>query len=190
MQEKKTVLSASVTILLWHLQGKTFKELLGFRYSYLTNQNEQKQLRKKEKTGELIPTEVQRKIDELPITYSAIPHSLPNSELKSPLPSKFRGKTMKSLNYDLIVYDTYDFLDKVISFSLSDLYTPAFYQYFIKKGDPRTHMMVNYFKYGTNDEVEIWLLRCGFSIEEAELIKPFVNNINENETIFSKSYMN
>jgi len=184
---EKTVLSASVTILLWQIQGKTFKELLGFRYSYLTNQSEQRRLRRKEKSGELTSAQAQSMIDELAITYSAIPYSLPNSELKSPLPSRFRGKKMESFNYDLVVYDTYDFLDKVISFSLSDLYTAAFDQYFIKTGDPRANMMVNYFKYGTNEEVEIWLMRYGFSIEEAEVIKPFVNSINENEIIFTES---
>lgn len=181
-----TVLSASITILLWQIQGKTFKELLGFRYSYLTNQKEQRKIKRKVKSGEITPLDAQRQIEELPITYSAIPHSLPNSELKSTLPSRFRGSKMNSFNYDLVVYDTYDFLDKVISFSLSDLYIAAFSEYYIETADPRSRLMVNYFQYGTNDEIEIWLMRYGFSIEEAEIIKIFVDDINENEIVFSE----
>lgn len=184
---EKTVLSASITILLWQIQGKTFKELLGFRYSYLTNQSKQRELRRNVKNGELTSEQAQRKIDGLSITYSAIPYSLPNSKLKSSLPSRFKGKKMGKFNYDLVVYDTYDFLDKVISFSLSDLYTAAFDQYFIKTGDYRSKMMVNYFKYGTNEEVEIWLMRYGFSIEDAEVIKPFVESISEDEIVFLES---
>ena len=47
--------------------------------------------------------------------------------------------------------------------------------------------MVDYFRYGTNDNKEIWLMRYGFSIEEAELIKKFVSTIDENEILFLTS---
>ena len=94
---------------------------------------------------------------------------------------------MKDFNYDLVVYDTYDFLDKVISFSLSDIFVAAFDQFYIRTNDFRAKDMVNYFRYGTNDNDEIWLMRYGFSIEEAGLIKKFVSQIDENEILFSAS---
>ncbi len=184
---EKTVLSASVTILLWQIQGKTFKELLGLRYSYLTNQVKQRKIKKRFKAGEMTEAECDELIKNLPITYSVIPHSLPNSDLKKSLPSRFKGSNMQNFNYDLVVYDTYDFLDKVISFSLADMYVAAFDQYFIQTNDIRAKSMVNYFRYGTNDEKEIWLMRYGFSIEEAEVIKPHVLAIDENEILFENS---
>ena len=184
---EKTVLSASITILLWQIQGKTFKELLGLRYRYLSNQQEQRNLRRKFRLGEITLAECESAIDNIPITYSAIPHSLPNSTLRSTLPSRFKRMRMKDFNYDLVVYDTYDFLDKVISFSLSDIFVAAFDQFYIRTNDFRAKNMVNYFRYGTNDNEEIWLMRYGFSIEEAELIKPYVATIDENEILFSTS---
>ncbi|PKH86878.1 DEAD/DEAH box helicase [Colwellia sp. Bg11-28] len=184
---EKTVLSASITILLWQIQGKTFKELLGLRYSYLTKQDEQRKIRKQHKAGIIPLDECNKLIGQLAITYSAIPHSLPDSKLTSPLPSRFRRKTISDFNYDLIVYDTYDFLDKVISFSLADVFIAAFDQYHEVSQDVRASEMVNYFKYGTNDEKEIWLLRYGFSIEEAEKIKELVLSIDENEIIFDEN---
>lgn len=184
---EKTVLSASITILLWQIQGKTFKELLGLRYSYLTNQQEQRKLRRQVRLGEITLADCERAIDDIAITYSAIPYSLPNSSLKKTLPSRFERMKMKDINYDLIVYDTYDFLDKVISFSLADIFVAAFDQFYIRTNDFRAKQMVNYFRYGTNDDKEIWLMRYGFSIEEAELIKTYVSTIDENEILFSTS---
>lgn len=187
---EKTVLSASITILLWQIQGKSFKELLGLRYSYLTKQKEQRRLKKELRQGKLTKEDCSNKIDNLPIEYSVIPHSLPNSKLRSRLPSRFSGLKMKNLNYDLIVYDTYDFLDKVISFSLADIFIAAFDQFYLKTSDTRAKQMVKYLRYGTSEDVEIWLLRYGFSIEEAELIKTHVSTIDEAEIVFSKSVYN
>ena len=182
---EKTVLSASITILLWQIEGKTFKELLGLRYSYLTNQKEQRRLRRQARLGNITPEVCEKAIGNISITYSAIPFSLPNSSLKKTLPSRFGRKKMKDFNYDLIVYDTYDFLDKVISFSLADVFVAAFDQYYVMTGDVRAKEMVNYFRYGTNDAKEIWLIRYGFSIEEVELIKKLVLEVDENEIVFS-----
>ena len=110
---------------------------------------------------------------------------------------KIREKQHRNLNCQktyqnfwdgvLVVYDTYDFLDKVISFSLSDIFVAAFDQFYIRTNDFRAKDMVNYFRYGTNDNDEIWLMRYGFSIEEAGLIKKFVSQIDENEILFSAS---
>jgi superfamily II DNA/RNA helicase len=186
---EKAVLSASITILLWQIQGKTFKELLGLRYSYLTNQKDQRKLISQARLGTISWEDCMKQIEAMPINYSAIPHILPDADLKTTLPSRFQRKRMKDFNYDLLVYDTYDFLDKVISFSLSDVFVAAFDQFYAQTADPRAKKMVNYFRFGTNEEHEIWLMRYGFSIEEVELIKSFVNRIDENEILFSDSLL-
>lgn len=181
---EKMVLSASITILLWQIQGKSFRELLGLRYSYLTNQKKQRKLKKQKREGKITIDYCNSAIDNLPIEYSVIPYSLPDSTLKTRLPSRFGRMKMKDFNYDLMVYDTYDFLDKVISFSLADIFIAAFDQFHTQTNDDRAKEMVNYLRYGTNEDKEIWLMRYGFSIEEAELIKVHVKTIDENEILF------
>lgn len=130
---EKTVLSASITILLWQIQGKSFKELLGLRYSYLTNQKKQRNFKRQARLGKTTEADCKKAINNITIEYSAIPHSLPNSTLRKSLPSRFARKKVKDFNYDLLVYDTYDFLDKVISFSLADIFVAAFDQFYIRK---------------------------------------------------------
>lgn len=87
---------------------------------------------------------------------------------------------------------------KDIAFEFASWVSPSFKIYLIKEFqrlkdleqkqlDWRAKDMVNYFRYGTNDETEIWLMRCGFSIEEVELIKDYVSRIDENEILFSSS---
>lgn len=182
---EKIVLSASITILLWQIQGKSFKELLALRYSYLTNQKKQRELQKQFRLRLITKKELNNEIAYIKIEYSAIPYLLPDSTLTYIPPSRFQDFKIKDFNYDLMVYDTYDFLDKVISFSLSDVYVAAFDQFYKQTNDNRAKDMVNYFRYGTNDYIEILLMRYGFSIEEAEIIKNFVKSIDENEILFS-----
>ena len=45
--------------------------------------------------------------------------------------------------------------------------------------------MCKYIRYATVDEVEIWLLRYGFSFEEIEWIKPLVRSIDERRIEFN-----
>ena len=121
------------------------------------------------------------------IEYSAIPYQLPNSRLKQQIPSRFRYASVEDFNYDLLVYDTYDYVDKVISFSLSDVYIAAFGQYYKETKDKRAAAMVKYFAYGTNNPMEILLLRYGFSFEDIEWLKEYVDTIDENKIVFKKS---
>lgn len=186
LKGERATLSAAITILLWQIQGKSFKELLGLRYSYLTNQKEQRLLGRQFRAGEITRSEYIEKVGDINIEYSAIPFVLPDSKLNYVPRSRFSRDKVKDFNYDLMVYDTYDFLDKVISFSLTDVFVAAFDQFFKQTADIRAYEMVNYFRFGTGDETEIWLMRYGFSIEEAETIKEFVLSIDENQIIFTE----
>ena len=42
-----------------------------------------------------------------------------------------------------------------------------------------------YFKYGTDKEREIWMLRYGFSFEETELVSECIDFIDETEIKFN-----
>lgn len=95
------------------------------------------------------------------------------------------GTKGKDVDYDRIVYDTYDFLDKLIGFKLSDLFYAIFHQYYLAYQDNRAERLAKYIKYGTEDSTEIWMLRYGFSFEEIEWLKPCVESIDQTEIRFN-----
>ena len=90
-----------------------------------------------------------------------------------------------AVDYDSVVVDTYDYLDKLIGFRLGDAFFAAFDKYYQKTADQRAKKMCNYIKYGTNDPKEILLIRYGFEFEDFDWIKDVVSSINEDEIVFS-----
>ena len=110
----------------------------------------------------------------------------PNKKLK--VFSMFGKNKTKAIDvdYDRIVFDTYDYLDKIIGFKLSDIFYAAFNEHFEKTNDLRAKRMAQLVKYGTENEKEIWMLRYGFSFEDIEWLEPYIKTISEEEIIFSK----
>lgn len=120
-----------------------------------------------------------KEISSMSVRYSPFPSTLPNKY--APNKSSFeKNLAISKLQYDDVVFDTYDYIDKVIGLSLSDPVCAAFQMYSEKTGDIRAKQMCNYIRYGTNDEIEIWLLRYGFSFEEIAWISELVEYIDEN----------
>lgn len=60
-----------------------------------------------------------------------------------------------------------------------------FYQYYEATSDERALRLAKYFKYGTDKEREIWMLRYGFSFEEIEWVSECVDSIDETEIKFN-----
>ena len=89
------------------------------------------------------------------------------------------------VDYDQVVVDTYDYLDKLIGFRLGDALFAAFDRYRQDTDDERARKMCNYIRYGTDDPKEIMLLRYGFEFEDFEWIKEAVSHIDEDEMIFT-----
>ena len=102
---------------------------------------------------------------------------LPNKTLKCH-PMYPQYMPAKKVDYDRIICDTYDYLDKLVGFRLTDVYCAAFKEYYLRTHDDRAEKMWNYIKYGTNDQKEIWLLRYGLTFEDIEIIKPHVKSID------------
>lgn len=50
--------------------------------------------------------------------------------------------------------------------------------------------MAQYFKYGTDNENEIWMLRYGLSFEDIEILKPYIVSIGQEEIVFSADIQN
>ena len=123
-------------------------------------------------------------LTELRFTQEAFP--IPNKSIKQV--SLFKNFfTYKDFKYDILVFDTYDYLDKIISFSIATPICAAFQKYYENTLDIRALMMKNYIKYGTNDDKEIWLQKYGFGFEDIEWLYPHIKMINENEIIFNNS---
>ena len=95
----------------------------------------------------------------------------------------------KDVDYDRIVFDTYDYIDKLLGFKLSDVFYTAFHKYYEKEGDIRAEKISKYIKYGTDDSTEIWLLRYGLSFEEIETLKPYIKRIDEQEMVVDKQVL-
>ena len=110
---------------------------------------------------------------------------IPNKK-HQPLSLTYRTRAFL-VEYDRIVVDTYDYLDKLIGFRLGDAFFAAFDKYFMATADERAEKMCKYIRYGTNDPKEIMLLRYGFDYEDFDWIKDLVTHIDENEMVLSST---
>lgn len=181
---EQTVLSAAIPLLLWKVQGKSFNETLSLRHAYLTNRDQRRGLRRQLRENKITQTLYDSLLRNIKIKYSAKAESLPNSRLTVAIPLFPKNSSVNEFDYDLLVYDTYDYLDKVISLSLADPLSAALKVFFEETNDERAKVLENYLRYGTNEEVEIWLLKYGFDPEDIEWIVDIVFSIDENGIIF------
>jgi hypothetical protein len=183
---EKGVLSAAITIFLMKIQGRSFKEILAIRYNYITKRSERRTLYRRLRNREINQTQYDSQVSAIEIGFSMAPSTLPNKNLTHSF-NNFNGVKVTDLKYDALVYDTYDYLDKVISFSLTDIFVASFTLYFQKEGDIKAQTLANYMRYGTADDIEILLIRYGFTLDEIDEVSPHVESIDENEIIFKDS---
>lgn len=108
--------------------------------------------------------------------------SLPNRKLNKALPL-FKND---EFDYDALLFDTYDYIDKVWGQSLSPYFIAAFSEYFRLTKDDRAEKLVNIFKYGTTDITEIWLQRYGFSWDDMEWLKPCIQSVSSERIYFNE----
>lgn len=181
-----SVLDTAIPILLWHIQGKSFSEIVSLRYSYLSERDFRRGLRRELKNGKLSRKEYRQQLMNKQIRFSCIAEALPNSRFPVPIPL-FGYKSVTEIDFDLLIYDTYDYIDKVLSLSLKDPLSAAFELYYNRTSNLKAFSLANYIRYGTNDSVEIWLLRYGFTFEEIDWLKPYVLEVDENEILFKKN---
>ncbi|MEP5255479.1 MAG: DEAD/DEAH box helicase [Winogradskyella arenosi] len=169
------VLDTAIKIMLWKVHGKTFKNICWYRYSHVSKTNERIRLEKSGRSTNHITAEF--------ITgYHEIPDK--NHRVYSLFP---QGTKASDVDYDLIMYDTYDFIDKLIGFKLSDIFFASFMKYFTKSKDIRAEKLSKYIRYGTDNERHIWMLRYGMSFEDIELLETHIESIDSEEIIFKNS---
>ncbi len=171
------VLDTAIKIILWKVHGKTFKNICWYRYSHASKTNERANL---EKLGE--------STNQITANFITGYHPIPdkNHNVYSLFPADTRAI---DVDYDLIMTDTYDFIDKLISFKLSDVFYASFIKYFQKEDDPRAEKLAKYIKYGTDIERHIWMLRYGMSFEDIEKLETHIVSINSEEIVFKDSIL-
>lgn len=162
------VFNNAIDIFFHAAQGRSFSEIVGLRYSSITN---------RDKPGEPFAA------------FSQPAKKLPDSSLNV-YGLYEMGTPKRSVSYDSIVYDTYDYMDQVLSFSLSDTFIAAFKIYGERTDDPRAEKIVELFRYNTNNRTHILLLRYGFSPEIIKEVATHIEVIDEDKILWRPSINN
>ncbi|MFQ2685370.1 helicase-related protein [Aeromonas caviae] len=110
---EQSILSAAIPLLLWKIQGKSFSETLSLRHAYLTERESRSRLKRHLRENKISIEEYNKLLDEIKIKTSFRAESLPNVDLKFNDLLFKRGTKVKDFSYDILVYDTYDYLGKV-----------------------------------------------------------------------------
>lgn len=162
---ENAVFSMAIRIFLLLISGKTFKEIAGVRFNYISRRKDGRKGR---------------------AAFSQRASKLPDSGLIKAYPL-FKDTPASQISYDAVIFDTYDYMDQVISFSLSDTLSAAFKIYRENTLDSRSQKMLELLRFGTNDVDHILLMRYGFPPEMVADILPYIKSVNENEIIFFDS---
>lgn len=172
---EKNVLHTAIKIMFWKMYCKTFKQICWYRYSYASKAKERKNL---EQRG--------IRTDDIKVNFITGFNDIPNSKLQVFGLFK-KGTKAKDVDYDTIVYDTYDYMDKLIGFRLSDIFYASFDLYYKNTNDIRALKMAKYIKFGTDNERHIWMLRYGLTFEDIEKLDDYIEDINESGISFKPS---
>lgn len=173
---EQNVFNTAIKIILWKIYGKTYKNICWYRYSYASKSHEREQL---ERLG--------RRTDVLEAAFYTEYADLPDKTIN--VYSALNGVKAKDVDYDLIMYDTYDYIDKLIGFKLSDVFYAAFYKFYERQNDEQALKLAKYIKYGTDNERHIWMLRYGLSFEDIEILDRHIDTINSEEILFKESIL-
>ncbi|MBD3669215.1 MAG: helicase, partial [Gammaproteobacteria bacterium] len=186
---EQAVVSAAIPIMLWHVQGTSFSQIVSMRHSFISKRDERTAINRAIRNGDITATEGSEQLNALKVRGSPNPFSLPNiKEHRSYIYSA--TTSVLDIEYDKIVYDTYDYLDKVISQSISDPLCAVFQVYYQEvKQDPRALAIQNYIRFGTNEEVAIWLLKYGIDPEDIEWLKKHIASVDEKNIEFKDSIL-
>lgn len=168
------ILTTTIKILFWKIRGKKFSQIVWYRYSHAAKTQERQQIRNDKSINEYL-----RNIQEKSIPASSITEfqMIPNKNLV-PINLTYNQKAYQ-VEYDRIMVDTYDYIDKLLGFRLGDVFYATFYKYGENSSSELSFKMSNYIKYGTNNEKEIWILRYGFDFEDMDWLYNNIELIDE-----------
>jgi len=160
------VFKEAVFIMIQSFAGRTFREIVGMRFSSISRRDER---------------------DELYADFSQPACMLPDLKLESCFSLYPKRTPRESVSYDVVMFDTYDYLDKVVSFCLYDVFLAASKTYYAIGGDPRAQKFIELLRFGTNQPINVLLMRYGFLPDEIDGLIPHVLRISEQEVVFKAS---
>lgn len=164
------VLENAIRILFWKIKGRTFKNICWQRYVYVSD----------------LPARRMGLNPDAKFTFGY--HDLPNKQLN--VFSLFdKGTKGEDVDYDVIVADTYDYLDKLLGNRLSDIYYAAFHLYYLENDDENAEKMALLFKYGTTNERHIMMMRYGLTFEDIENLEDYIIDIDQNQIVINPRVM-
>lgn len=166
------ILNTAIKIILWRIHGKTFKNICWYRYSYASQSN----IRNRYKRAPEF-------ISGLEARYFTEFSEIPNKNLRAY--NGLENVLAKDVDYDYIISDTYDFIDKLIGFKLSDIYFAAFTRFYDTTNDERALRLAKFIKYGTDSDRFILMLRYGLTFEDIEILDSYISYISTEEIIFN-----
>ncbi|WP_027330667.1 DEAD/DEAH box helicase [Marinimicrobium agarilyticum] len=166
MRGEENVFNNAVSILFHMFQQRSFREIVGIRFSYISDRD---------------------KMNNGFAQFSQPAEKLPNIDRTHAFGLYEANTPSSKVSYDAVVYDTYDYMDQVISFSLSDIFVAAFQIYKDHNEDPRADDVIKLFRYGTNDPYHILLMRYGFPPDLVGEIEKYIANIDEHEIRFKEN---
>lgn len=166
---ERSVFREAIFIMLLTFSGRTFREIAGIRYSRISNRD----------GGRMGGASFSQEATDLPNISLVTPYSLFDA-----------GTNAVDVSYDVVVFDTYDYLDKVISFCLSDVFSASAKVYYDHSKDDRAARFAELLRFGTNDSMHVLMMRYGFLPDQIEMILPHVLRINDDEIIFKRSIRN
>lgn len=162
---ENAVFRKAISIFIQMIQGRSFREIVGIVYSNIANRNENYQGKAQ---------------------FSQPASILPKSTLTRKYSIFDKDTLARNVSYDAIVFDTYDYFDQVISFSLSDVFIATFKIYQEHTQDNRAEKMIQLLRFGTNNIEHMFLMRYGFPPENVVEIAQYIESINENNIIFKQ----
>ena len=170
---EKYIVDTTIKIMLWKIKGKKFNQIVWYRYAYAARTIERNEiLRRYNNSDEAL--QITRTLRANWLTQF---NTIPNKKL-NPLNLTHLQKAYQ-VEYDEVMVDTYDFIDKLLGFRFGDVLFAIFYKYGTNHSNNRAMKMANYIKYGTNENKEIWLLRYGFEFEDFDWLYDIVEEIDE-----------
>ncbi|SHO48935.1 DEAD/DEAH box helicase [Anaerocolumna xylanovorans] len=182
---EKSVFDTAIKIMIWKIHCKTFKDICFYRYSYASCLQKRKSLQAEIKNADGFNKIIsQRELDGLYAAFVTECKDIPDKNIRNFSMFGNREVKAKDVDYDRIVFDTYDYLDKIIGFKLSDIFYAAFAQYYERTNDIRADKLAKYVKYGTDSMRHIWMLRYGLTFEDIEWVEEYIDDINEEEIKF------
>ena len=166
--------------MLWRVQGRSFREIIALRKRYVFKASEREAIEKIYKNHEISLAEREHLIRSVGKEFTAAATALPSTKSTHDL-----FPTIDDYSYDLLMYDTYDYIDKVIGFSLSAPISAALRMYYAVKNDKRAERLANYIRFGTDDPTEIMLQRYGFVLDDMDWLMPCIDEASEERILFN-----